>query len=42
MTGSELSSATSYQYQTGTEPSGAQALYLTLNGTTSPLTFLKQ
>jgi hypothetical protein len=37
----ELSGPTSYTYTRGTEPNGAEALYLTLQGTTQPLTFLK-
>ncbi len=37
----ELSGGTFY-YTTGIEPSGTSALYLTLEGTTDPLTFLKK
>ena len=37
----ELSGPTQYTYVKGTEPNGAEALYLTLEGTTEPLTFLK-
>jgi len=39
---SELSSATTYTYTTGVEPSGTKAIYLTLQGTSAPLTFLKK
>jgi hypothetical protein len=39
---SELTSASTYTYTTGTETSGTKALYLTLAGTSSPLTFLKK
>ena len=42
MTKSELGGADSYTYTTGKEQSGTDALYLTLEGTTDPLTFLKQ
>ena len=42
MTKEELSSSTSYKYTTGKESSGTSALYLTLNGTSSPLTFLQK
>ena len=38
---SELNGATTYTYTTGKEPNGTEALYLTLQGTTDPLTFLK-
>lgn len=38
----EITPVTTYKYTTGTESSGTKALYLTLNGTTSPLTFLKK
>jgi hypothetical protein len=38
----ELSTNNSYTYTTGVEPSGTDALYLTLNGTDSPLTFLRK
>ncbi len=37
----EISSVT-YHYEAGTEPSGTKALYLTLGGTNSTLTFLRQ
>jgi hypothetical protein len=37
----ELSGAT-YHYTTGSEPSGSNALYLKLEGTSNPLTFLKK
>ena len=39
---SELSSATTYNYNTGTETSGTTALYLTIQGSNGPLTFLKK
>lgn len=42
LTKEEITALTTYKYTTGTEPSGTKALYLTLNGTTSPLTFLKK
>lgn len=31
-----------YTYTTGTEPNGTEALYLTLEGTSDPLTFLRK
>jgi len=37
----ELNSGT-YNYTTGIEPNGTSALYITLKGTTEPLTFLKK
>ena len=37
----EMSTST-YTYTTGKEPNGTDALYLTLSGTTDPLTFLKK
>ena len=37
----EISSVT-YHYTTGTEPNGTKAVYLTLGGTNSTLTFLRQ
>ncbi|HEX2608734.1 MAG TPA: hypothetical protein VHK91_15230 [Flavisolibacter sp.] len=42
LTSDEITSNTSYTYTTGTEAGGTKALYLTLNGTSSPLTFLKK
>lgn len=33
---------TAYNYTTGTEPNGTKAIYLTLQGTTGPLTFLQK
>ena len=39
---SELSKSTTYTYKKGTEPNGTEAVYLTLQGTTSSLTFLKK
>jgi len=36
----EISAGSSFTYTTGVEPSGTRALYLTLNGTSQPLTFL--
>ncbi len=36
---SEFSANNSYTYSRGQEPNGAEALYLTLDGTNSPLTF---
>jgi hypothetical protein len=39
---SELSGATTYDYTTGAESNGTSAIYLTLQGTNSPLTFLKK
>lgn len=33
---------TSYTYATGTEPNGTKAIYLTLQGTTKPLTFFSK
>ena len=33
---------TSYTYTTGTEPGGTKAIYLTLQGTTQPLTFFNK
>jgi hypothetical protein len=38
----EIRSATTYSYSTGVETSGTKALYLTLENTTSPLTFLQK
>lgn len=38
----ELSGPTTYTYTTGVEPSGTKAIYLTLQGTSDPLTFLKK
>ena len=38
----EITSATSYQYTTGTEPSGTKALHLTMKGTKNALAFLKK
>ena len=42
VTKDEVSGNTSYTYTTGTESKGTKALYLTLAGTSDPLTFLKQ
>lgn len=42
LTKAEIGGATSYTYTTGKEPAGTDALYLTLQGTVDPLTFLKQ
>jgi len=39
---SELSGVTSYSYTTGNESGGTPAIYLTLQNTTDPLTFLKR
>ena len=36
------SPTTTYSFQTGTEPNGTKAIYLKLNGTSSPLTFLQK
>jgi hypothetical protein len=38
----ELSGPTTYQYSTGVETSGTKAIYLTMQGTNGPLTFLKK
>jgi hypothetical protein len=38
----ELSAHTTYQYSTGVESSGTKAIYLTMQGTNSSLTFLKK
>ncbi|WP_018611962.1 hypothetical protein [Segetibacter koreensis] len=38
----EITSATSYTYTTGVEQSGTKALYLRLENTASPLTFLNK
>lgn len=38
----EISSATTYLYKTGTEASGTKAIYLTIQGTNNPLTFLRK
>jgi len=38
----ELSTNNTYTYTTGVEPSGTDALYLTLNDTEAPLTFLRK
>ena len=38
----ELTVLSTYSYTTGTEPSGTKAIYLTLQGTGSPLTFLQR
>jgi hypothetical protein len=42
LTKEELNSATTYKYTSGKEANGTRALYLTLNGTTNPLTFLEK
>jgi hypothetical protein len=39
---SETNGATRYTYTLGTEPSGTKALYLTLENTQDPLTFLQK
>lgn len=39
---SELTSTTEYSFTTGTEPNGTEAIYLQLQGTSSPLTFLQK
>ena len=39
---SEFSRPTTYTYKKGTEPNGTEAVYLVLEGTSSPLTFLKK
>jgi hypothetical protein len=39
---SEVNGATRYTYTLGTEPSGTKALYLTLENTQDPLTFLQK
>lgn len=39
---SELNGTTSYTFTTGTEANGTKAVYLTLQGTTNPLTFLQR
>jgi hypothetical protein len=41
LTGTELTSAATYTYTTGVETSGTKAVYLTLNGTNTPYTFLQ-
>ncbi len=38
----ELSGATTYSYNTGEEANGSSALYLVMQGTNNPLTFLKK
>jgi hypothetical protein len=38
----EISGASTYVYKPGKEPSGTKAIYLTLQGTNNPLTFLKK
>jgi hypothetical protein len=38
----ELTLLTTYTYTKGIEPSGTKAIYLTLQGTTNPLTFLQK
>lgn len=38
----ELTTLTSYTFNTGTEASGTKAVYLTLQGTNNPLTFLQK
>ena len=42
MAKSELSAPTNYSYTASTEATGNRALQITLNGTSSPLTFLKK
>ncbi|MBE7171109.1 MAG: hypothetical protein INR73_10995 [Williamsia sp.] len=42
MTKQELSTNNSYSYTAGTEPGGTKALYLTISGTSSTLSFLKK
>jgi hypothetical protein len=37
----EITNGTIYTYKTGTEPSGMQAIYLTMQGTTNTLAFLQ-
>jgi hypothetical protein len=39
---SEITATSSYTFNSGTEQNGAKVLYLTLQGTTSPLTFLEK
>lgn len=39
---SELAKPTTYTYTTGTEPNGTKAVYLTMQGTSAPLTFLQK
>jgi hypothetical protein len=38
----EITTTTTYEYTMGTEPNGVRAVYLKLNGTGSPLTFLQK
>lgn len=38
----ELSGKTSYTFRTGSEANGTKAVYLTMQGTTDPLTFLQR
>ena len=42
LTKKEVSGLTTYTYKKGKEPNGTEAIYLTLQGTSSPLTFLKK
>lgn len=39
---SEITTLTNYTYTTGVEANGTKAIYLTLSGTNSPLTFLQK